>query len=158
VSIIVKSTRAAKAYPGCDYEGPFARVLQAKMSIHFAVASAFLQGKVDESSYVELNDPKLLALAHKVSVEVDAGLTSAFPAKQGAEVIVKLKDGRTLSRALADVVPANTALVRSRFRDSAAKVIGAANAAKMEAGIDDLENCADVGVLMAFAAATRRDA
>ena len=30
--------------PGCDYPGPFARVLQAKMSIHYVVASALLRG------------------------------------------------------------------------------------------------------------------
>ena len=30
VSVEVSASRAAKAYPGCDYPGPFARVLQAK--------------------------------------------------------------------------------------------------------------------------------
>ena len=65
-SVAVHVSRAAKAYPGCDYAGPFARVLQAKMSIHFAVASALLRGAVDEASYKRLDDPALLALAAKM--------------------------------------------------------------------------------------------
>ena len=45
VSVDVSASHAAKAYPGCDYPGPFARVLQAKMSIQYAVASALLRGR-----------------------------------------------------------------------------------------------------------------
>ena len=59
VSVAVSVSRAAKAYPGCDHTGPFARVLQAKMSIQFAVASALLRGAVDETSYKRLDDPRL---------------------------------------------------------------------------------------------------
>ena len=55
-SVRVRVSRAAKAYPGCDHAGPFARVLQAKMSIHYAVACALLQRRVDEASYADLDD------------------------------------------------------------------------------------------------------
>ncbi len=116
-TINVKASRAAKAYPGCDYAGPFQRVLQAKMSIHYAVASALLRGKVDEASYINLDDPAVLALASKIDVEADPGYTAAFPGKQGAEVEIKLLNGKRLSRKLPDVVPANNDLVRQRFRD-----------------------------------------
>ena len=148
VSIDVSASRAAKAYPGCDYAGPFARVLQAKMSIHYAVASALLRGAVDEASYVRLDDPALLALAGKVTVESGDEFTAAFPGKQGAEVTVKLQDGRVLTRRLTDVVPADLDLIRSRFRSAAAKAVGAGAAKALEAAVDDLDRSTDVGALM----------
>jgi 2-methylcitrate dehydratase PrpD len=155
VSITVSATRAAKAYPGCDYSGPFARVLQAKMSIHYAVASALLRGTVDETSYLRLDDPALLALAAKVRVEDGADFTAAFPRKQGAEVTVKLQDGRVLSRRLADVVAADLDLIRSRFQAAAAKAVGVDSAKALEAMVDDLDRSADVGGLMQLTLAPR---
>jgi 2-methylcitrate dehydratase PrpD len=153
VSVDVSASRAAKAYPGCDYPGPFARVLQAKMSIHYAVASALLRGTVDEESYLKLDDPTLLALAAKVTVEAGDDFTAAFPAKQGAEVTVRLKDGRVLSHRLQDVIPADLDLIRRRFRDAAAKSIGAHAAKTLEAAVDDLDRSTDVGALMQLALA-----
>src|SRR5277367_165557 len=38
-SIVVKASAAAVGYPGCDYAGPFERILQAKMSIQYCVAA-----------------------------------------------------------------------------------------------------------------------
>lgn len=149
--INVKASRAAKAYPGCDYAGPFQRVLQAKMSIHYAVASALLRGKVDEASYLNLDDPAVLNLASRIHVEADPGYTAAFPAKQGAEVEVKLQNGKSFSRSLADVVPADLDLVRHRFRDAAANAVGGEKAQALEAAVDTLENSSDVGAIMKFA-------
>ena len=152
-SVTVKATRAAKAYPGCDYAGPFSRVLQAKMSIHYAVAGALINRKIDESTYRRLDDAAHMALAAKVTVEVDPGLTAAFPAKQGAEVVVKLKDGKVLSRRLADVIPADIDLIRRRFGEAASAVIGADAARKLEAAVDGLDASADVGAVMRLTAA-----
>jgi 2-methylcitrate dehydratase PrpD len=147
-SVTVKATRAAKAYPGCDYAGPFSRVLQAKMSIQYAVANALLHGKIDETSYQRLDEPAMLALAAKVDVVVDDGLTAAFPRKQGAEITVTLKDGTTLSQGLADVVPADIELIRRRFGEAATAAVGAEAAHKLEAAVDALDGSNDVGALM----------
>ena len=84
VSVEVSASRAAKAYPGCDYPGPFARVLQAKMSIHYAVASALLRGSVDEASYLKLDDPALLALAAKVIGQGGRRVHRRFPWQAGS--------------------------------------------------------------------------
>src|SRR6202142_3026774 len=153
VSVDVSASRAAKAYPGCDYPGPFARVLQPKMSIHYAGASALLRGSVDEASYLKLDDPALLALAAKVTVKAGDDFTAAFPAKQGAEVTVRLRDGRVLSHRLQDVIPADLDLVRRRFRAAAANAIGADAARALEAAVDDLDRSTDVGALMQLALA-----
>lgn len=146
--VVVSATSAAKTYPGCDHPGPFARILQAKMSIQHAVASALLRGVVDESSYKALDDPALLTLAAKIRVETSDEFTSAFPAKQGAEVTVRMRDGRAYSRRLADVAQADPDLIRSRFRAAAAATIGRDAAGAIEAGIDDLDNSSDVGAIV----------
>jgi hypothetical protein len=123
------------------------------MSIHYAVASALLRGSVDEASYLKLDDPALLALAAKVTVHAGDDFTAAFPAKQGAEVTVRLKDGRVLSHRLQDVIPADLDLIRRRFRAAAANAIGADAARALEAAVDDLDRTTDVGALMQLALA-----
>jgi 2-methylcitrate dehydratase PrpD len=150
-AVNVKTSRAAKVYPGCDYIGPFTRVLQAKMSIQHAVASALARGCVDEESYRDLSDAKVQQLAARVTVEVDTGFTAAFPAKQGAEVNITLQNGTKLSRRLADVVPADRALIRRRFRIAATAVLDAERANALEQAVDGLSDSSDVGNIMRLA-------
>ena len=157
-AVSVKTSHAAKAYPGCDYAGPFARVLQAKMSIQHAVASALARGRVDEESYRDLNDATVRELANRVTVEADTGFTNAFPAKQGAEVMITLQNGTTLSRRLADVVPADSALIRRRFRTAAAAVLGAERANALEQAVDGLSESTDVGAIVRLARAASAEA
>jgi 2-methylcitrate dehydratase PrpD len=147
-SIKVRVTAAALRYPGCAHAGPFERVLQAKMSIPYAVAAALLQRAVTEASYADLYDPLLARLAQAVILEDDAALTAAFPAAQGAAVSVTLDDGRTLTRALADVTAADEALVRARFIDTATRFADQASATAMVATIDAIESLPDAGALM----------
>jgi len=152
-SVVVRVSEAARAYPGCDYAGPFERVLQAKMSIQFAVASALLRGMVDEASYRRLDDGALVRLAGLVEVVADRDMTAAFPAAQGAEIVVTLDDGRALTRRLGDVVPADADLIRQRFAAAATEFAGEAGALALEAAVDGLDTIADIGRLMRLAAA-----
>jgi 2-methylcitrate dehydratase PrpD len=157
-TIQVKTSRAAKAYPGCDYPGPFTRVLQAKMSIQHAVASALARGCVDEESYRDLNDATVRELAARVTVTADTGFTATFPAKQGAEVNITLQNGTTLSRRLADIVPADRDLIRRRFRTTAAAVLGPDRANALEQAVDSLSACGDVGNIIRLADTTSAEA
>jgi 2-methylcitrate dehydratase PrpD len=157
-TVNVKTSHAAKAYPGCDYAGPFARVLQAKMSIQHAVASALARGRVDEESYRDLNDAAVRELATRVTVEADTGFTNAFPAKQGAEVMITLQNGTMLSRRLADVIPADAALIRRRFRTAAAAALGAERANALEQAVDGLAESSDVGAMVRLARAASAEA
>ncbi|MBN9010987.1 MAG: MmgE/PrpD family protein, partial [Rhizobiales bacterium] len=68
--------------------------------------------------------------------------------KQGAEVRVTLKDGRTLSRRLADVIPADIPLIRRRFDEAASETIGAARARELAEAVDGLDRSGDVGAIM----------
>jgi 2-methylcitrate dehydratase PrpD len=146
-AIRVRGTRAMVMYPGCDYAGPFGRILQAKMSIHFGVAAALVHGGVSEENYRRLDDPAIMQLAQKLTVEEGAEFTAAYPGRQGASVEVTLKDGSKLARSLPDVVPATPEGVVQRFRDAATAILGASKAAALEEAVSRLDKLDDVGVI-----------
>ena len=58
--VVVRVTKAAALYPGCDVSGPFEHVLQAKMSIHYNVAAALRYGNFDERNYVPQQNADVL--------------------------------------------------------------------------------------------------
>jgi 2-methylcitrate dehydratase PrpD len=124
--VVVRVTRAASLYPGCNVSGPFEHVLQAKMSIHYNVAAALQHGNFAEKNYVPQSNPEVLQLASVTRLEVDPDLTKAFPGKQGAEVIVHTSrsesttSSRRIPRACTDasLLPRKTRSARSRPRNS----------------------------------------
>jgi len=113
----IKCSAAAVAYPGCDYTGPFDRILQEKMSIQHCVASA-------------LGDARLAALT---TLEASDEFTAAYPQKQGAEVMVTLRNGEKRSRKMNDLIPATEEQIRARFRAVCP------NAAEVERFVNQLE-------------------
>jgi len=114
-SVRVRCTAAAINYPGCNSTGPFGSVLQAKMSIQHGVASA-------------------LGIAPtSITLEEDAELTAAYPARQGAEIIATLRDGREARRRLLDLTPANDDDVRARFQQSASAIAAMVEAEDFQA-------------------------
>jgi 2-methylcitrate dehydratase PrpD len=141
-AIRVRCSEAAVAYPGCNFAGPFERILQAKMSIHFCVAATLAQGRIAESNYRLLDDPEIMRLAHAITLEAGDEFTKSYPARQGAEVTVTLRSGETRTERLTDVVPATPGEIRERFRAVCP------NAKAVENFIDDLENQPDAGALL----------
>ena len=144
-SIVVKGSAAAVGYPGCDYAGPFERILQAKMSIQYCVAATLANGVIAESNYRVLDDPEITRLASITKLETDAAFTAAYPAAQGSEVIVNFS-GRSASSRMDDVIPATPAEIRARFRSACA------NWPAIEEMVDTLEQQEDVGALGGLAA------
>ena len=68
--IIIYVPPENKAYPGGDFHGPFNTIDQALLSKPFSIASAFKYGNLTVDTYLNrLNDPELLNMAKKVSVE-----------------------------------------------------------------------------------------
>lgn len=140
-SVVVRSTAAAIAYPGCNHPGPFTKTLQAKMSIHYCVAAALVRGVIAEANYRRLDDPEINRVAGVTRLELDDQLTAAYPAQQGSEVMVRLRGGRQLSKRLPNVVPADAALIRSRFpTDAAATLIDS---------LESLDDCLTLKSLLA---------
>jgi 2-methylcitrate dehydratase PrpD len=112
-----------------------------------------LSGHFDETNYVPATQPEFCRLAQRIVIKVDDKLSRAYPARQGAEVLVRTVDGRRLSRQLANVAPANAANVTDRFLAAAESRFGPERAAALSATIDSLETLADAGRLVAACAA-----
>jgi 2-methylcitrate dehydratase PrpD len=140
-SILVQASAAAVEYPGCDYSGPFDRILQAKMSIQYCVAATLGRGAIEESNYHLLDDPEINRLVSITKLELDSAFTAAYPRTQGTEVILRLRDGSIARKKLDDVIPATPDQIRTRFRSACA------NWRAIEGIVDQLEDQEDISVL-----------
>jgi 2-methylcitrate dehydratase PrpD len=138
---------AAAHYPGCDYAGPFNSILQARMSIHFNVASALIHGDFHDSHYRDFGNADVAVLAEKVSVVIDAALTADYPGKQGAVVSVSSGRGEVFSESLDDVIAASSKEISERYLDAAGSVIGSAAANELQQVILNLSESADISAL-----------
>ena len=83
------------------------------------------------------------ALAKRVNVEVDPGFTAAFPAKQGAAVVVRTRSGQTLEQSADNVEPTDPDGVHERFFAAASESLGADRARMLDALIGTFEQSAD---------------
>ncbi|MFZ6764469.1 MmgE/PrpD family protein [Pseudoroseomonas sp. WGS1072] len=151
--ITVRASEAAVRYPGCDGQGPFQRVLQAKMSIAFCVAAALLHGAVEEQHFALPASPELMRLVALVRLEIDPAATAAFPACQPAEVIVTLADGRRLAAAMPDLEPADEVTVRRRFAEAAGAALGEGRGGQLGEALAGLPDVADLGAALRLAEA-----
>lgn len=115
-SILVEASAAAVEYPGCNFAGPFQKILEAKMSIQYCVAATLVRGVIQEANYRLLSDPEINRLVRATTLEIDSAFTAAYPRAQGTRVIVRLRDGQTVRRSLNDVIPATPDQIRARFR------------------------------------------
>ncbi len=125
------------------------------MSIHYNVAAALLHGDFAESNYVPQHNPDVLKLATLVRLEVDADLTKAFPAKQGAGVSVQTRAGDLLEERVDDVVPTNSDGVRERFVTASAQRLGTKRAKALDRVIATLETSTDAAELARLATLDR---
>ena len=123
-AVSIRVPEAAARYPGCDSKGPFHNALQAKMSIPFSVAAVLARGALEEDNYAQIDDPGILRLVEQTDLQSEPGLTAAFPANQGAEILVGLRDGTTVDQRLDNVIAATPEEIRARFRAAATDVIG----------------------------------
>jgi 2-methylcitrate dehydratase PrpD len=139
--VLVKSFPEAIAYPGCDYTGPYRNLLQAKMSIQFVVAAALL----DEAALHDFGEQSEAArLARRIRLENDAEFAAAYPQRQGAEVVVTTRDGRTLSSRMAALEPLDAQGVHTRFHSAVSRLLGEARAHELAREIDALPAGPDV--------------
>jgi 2-methylcitrate dehydratase PrpD len=153
--VTVQVTRAAALYPGCNVGGPFEHILQAKMSIQYNVAAALLHGDFAERNYVPQQNPDVLQVAALARLDVDADLTKAFPAKQGAGVSVHTHAGDLLEERVEDVVPTSADGVRERFVTASAERLGTSRAKALDRVIATLETCTDAAEVLRLATLDR---
>ena len=151
-TVSIRVPEAAARYPGCDSTGPFHNALQAKMSIPFSVAAVLARGALEEDNYADIGDRKILRLVASTDLQSEAGLTAAFPANQGAEVLVGLRNGKILRQRLDNVIAATPEEIRTRFRLAATEAIGNQRALRLEELVD---NCASLSNSSAIAGQCR---
>lgn len=137
--IRIESFPHAIEYPGCNYQGPFEAVLEAKMSLQYSVAAVLVTGEVAEANYRLLDNPEILRLARATTVQTDAGFTAAYPAQQGARIVATLQDGCEIAEELADVAALDLPGVLSRLHATATARLGPQGAADIAAALDNLD-------------------
>ena len=73
---------------------------QAKFSLPYCMACMLRFGQVTLAEFAPqtMQDPELLAFAARVQVRENEGFTRAYPALRTEKVILRMKDGRVLSR------------------------------------------------------------
>lgn len=140
-TVSIRVPEAAARYPGCDSMGPYHNALQAKMSIPFSVAAVLARGALKEENYADIGDRNILRLVASTDLQSEAAFTAAFPANQGAEVLIALRNGKTVRQRLDNVIAATPGEIRARFRVAADDAIGERRAARLEELID---NCAEL--------------
>lgn len=148
-SVAIRVPEAAARYPGCDSRGPFHNALQAKMSIPFSVAAVLTRGALEEENYAQVDDPGILRLVERTDLQSAPDLSAAFPANQGAEVLVGLRDGKTIHQRLDNVIAATPEEIRARFRQAASDVIGDQFARNLEELVDGCTSLPDSRVIAA---------
>ncbi|WP_024341823.1 MmgE/PrpD family protein [Bradyrhizobium japonicum] len=147
--VVIRAPDAAVRYPGCDSLGPYRNALQAKMSIPFSVAATLARGEIEEENYAELGNADIIRLVSVTDLEADAGFTAAFPGKQGADVTVHLRSGRTIQHMLPDVIAATPSDIRARFRAASCPVLGEARAHRLEQLIENSDRLDNAGEIAA---------
>jgi 2-methylcitrate dehydratase PrpD len=147
-TISIRVPEAAARYPGCDSKGPFHNALQAKMSIPFSVAAVLARGALEEENYADIGDIRILGLVERIDLQTAPDFTAAFPASQGAEVMVGLRNGTTIRQRLDNVIAATPDEIRARFRQAASAVIGD-RARDLEELVDNCASLPDSRVIAA---------
>jgi 2-methylcitrate dehydratase PrpD len=144
--VLVKSFPEAITYPGCNHQGPYRTLLQAKMSIQFVIAATLAAGRLDDAALRDFSDEGAAArLARRVRLGNDPEFAAAYPQRQGAEVIVTLKNGERHSNRLSALEPLDANGVLSRFRISVSKLLGNERAEALEREIAALRESPDAG-------------
>jgi 2-methylcitrate dehydratase PrpD len=119
------------------------------MSIPFSVAAVLARSALEEDNYADIADREILRLVAATDLQSEASLTAAFPANQGAEVVVVLRNGKTVRRRLDNVIAATPEEIRARFRLAATDAIGERRAARLEELIDDCAELSNSGTIAA---------
>ncbi|MCL4488280.1 MAG: MmgE/PrpD family protein [Chloroflexi bacterium] len=130
-----------------------ANTIAAQYSLPFALAAALLYDQImpEQVSETTIRDPRLLGLARKVEVAVDADLNAQFPAKTIARVTVQTTRGTqqlTVEYPRGNPEnPLSDAELETKFRMLTEDIIGSERSEKLRAAIQALPDAPNVSVL-----------
>ncbi|MGH6953114.1 MAG: MmgE/PrpD family protein [Alphaproteobacteria bacterium] len=133
--------------------------LAAKFSIPWAVAAALVLGRADLAAFepAVLDDARILALARRVEVTADAGMSPRRADHPTAHVRITLRDGRALMASTTVVHgdaldPAPESEIVTKFATLAAPVLGDVQARRVVEAVHEIEtlkDARDLGALLA---------
>ena len=125
----------------------------AKFSLHFNVAAALAEGKVDLTTYTDekVLDTSILKLAEKIEHQCDND--SQYPKTYPAKMEIRLKDGRTFRGEIEHHKgslknPMKPEEVRQKFMANSKHVIGLGPSKLISEGICQLEEHEDIEEIM----------
>jgi 2-methylcitrate dehydratase PrpD len=134
----------------CGYRYSPGSVLNAQMSVRYALAVALIDGEVLPAQFVpsRMADPKIVALANAIEIVRDPELDALYPASFCGWVELLSKDDKLMRAYQSNPSgsaenPARIVAIRNKFRALTAKVLAAAQA---EAVIDGFDNLATTPV------------
>ena len=132
----------------------------AQFSICFSMALRFVKGGNGFLEYIDENliDPDVLALAHKVRVEVDDQAELAYPKQWGSIVTVVMKSGQRYQERVPAVkgsheFPLTREEIRDKFRRLVAGRMSPRNAECLLERLENIEQLADVSQITSLFAA-----
>lgn len=103
--------------------------LGAKFSVPFAVATRIVNGSsaLASFSWDAVRDPRVAALARKVTIQEDPAMTRRLPLQRPARVVITLDDGSTLQGEVGanrgdDALPYSRDELRAKFMDLTTRV------------------------------------
>lgn len=134
--------------------------LAAKFSVQYAVARALVDGTVrlDDFEGDAHFDSKVRAIMAKTTAAPHPDMPDDSPDQFGAEVIVALKDGRTVSRRINSLVgrggdyPLTSEELWEKFNDCAKRVLSATDIPALFAKLEKLEHIKNIRELTPFLA------
>lgn len=134
--------------------------LAAKFSVQYAVARALVDGTVrlDDFEGDAHFDSKVRAIMAKTTAAPHPDMPDDSPDQFGAEVIVALKDGRTVSRRINSLVgrggdyPLTSEELWEKFNDCAKRVLPATDIPALFAKLEKLEHIKNIRELTPFLA------
>lgn len=128
---------------------------EAKFSLAYGSAVALLEGGfgVVHLTKPYYTDPRILALAEKVTCQVDPAVQAVYPQKRGARVKVTLKDGRVLEKELYDLKgspnnPVGWPELANKFRANAQALLPAETIETILDTLAGLEGQPGIGAVM----------
>ena len=134
-----------KTEPGTGLEGKF--------SIYHCIAVGLIYGAAGERQFQDavVRDPTVIALRRKVTVHTDPRTGAAQ-----CTLVLKLKDGRTLSRHIEHAIgsqekPLSDAALEAKFTDLADGILPAAQTRRVMDLCWEIEKASDAGALAASA-------
>jgi 2-methylcitrate dehydratase PrpD len=147
VAVAIHTYRLGKAYPGCDYAGPFKTPEHGLFSNQAVLAAGILAGEEWRAQLARHDDPTFCALAAKTQISVDPEAEARFPETRCTSVEVELADGTVLHEHIEARSEDHSVLSSAHFVERVGAIIGGERAARLSDAVDHLETLTSIRLL-----------